>query len=211
MGANVSTQIQSATQIIDNESFSKCTNSNTVQQSMKGLNIELIGARCGDVAIQNKTKVNQKCDMGSIASALATASMNLNSEQTSTLGLAINVDTSVQDRSSIIKNKIEMECGNNSSIQQNIENVKLVMKPYEDSSGRVYLPDCNTIKIINDADATSQCIMKLAIDALDKSDMSKKSRQTVNFPLGFGIGIIFILLLVIGVFMFTRIRLNKRG
>lgn len=189
MGANVSTQVQRVTQIVENTSKATCKQSADVRQEMKGLRIKLVGANCGDILIQNKARIAQDCDMDSLAKALAEASMELDTEQTASLGFFPNVDTGVQERESILKTHLEQECGTDAKLKQNIEDVEIELKPYEDSRGRVYPPSCDTIGILNDAGVTQQCVMKQAIDAIDKSAQGKKSKQTQKFPIGLSIGI----------------------
>ena len=154
MGVNVSTQKQKLVSILENNSKINCKTSQDVQQKIQGLNISLVDSHCQDISI-NRAKLTSQCDLGSMASALAKASMDLNADQTATLGLGINVNTSEQERQSIIKNKIEASCGSDQKVKQVIENGTISL------SGST----CNDITVMNDLDATSQCVMKLAFDA----------------------------------------------
>jgi hypothetical protein len=179
MGVNASTQKQRLTSIIQNQSKATCKTRQGATQEIKGLNISLQDSNCKDIQVLNRAKLASQCDIGAMASALAQASMELSADQTATLGLGLNVNTSEQDRTSIIKQKIEAECGTDQQVKQTIEDAVISLKG----------SSCDKLKVMNDLDATSQCVLKLAFDAVDKQTAEGSTKQTVKFPIGLSIGI----------------------
>ena len=189
MGANVSKSVQKVREVIENTSKTACVNDANITQSIKGLNVHLKGLSCGELLVANKASIAQTCDMNAISNALAQASMGASKEQLATLGLAVNVSDSVQDRESNIKNIIEAKCGSSARVQQNIEGVTMVVEPWESSTGEILKPDCDTLKFLNDANVTQQCIMKTVMDSVSQTKQEVKDKQTVKFPIGITIGI----------------------
>jgi len=203
MGINASTQKQKVVSILENNAKANCKTSQNVQQTIQGLSISLVDSNCKDINVQNRAKVASQCELGAMASALAKASMDLSADQTATLGLGMNINTSEQERQSIIKNKIEANCGSDQNVKQTIEGQTISLKG----------STCNDINVMNDLDATSQCVLKLAFDAVDQSAAKGSTKQVVKFPLGLsiGLGLGVVGIVVIAVIIFMVVKGKKKG
>lgn len=191
MGTQISTQVNKVMQTIENTSRTSCKSQSLIDQSIQGLNVDFSNAKCGDIVISNKAKAGSVCDLGAMAASLAQASMELNTQQTQGLGLpGISISTSVADRTNIMKQILESSCGSEQAIKQQINNV--TFRFGEGAS-------CNSLKFINDADVTTQCVAKVAAEALSKSQDVIKTTQTND------IGLLFPLLILGGILLFVGI------
>lgn len=183
MGANVSTSVASATSIIKNTQSASCTNASSIIQGIKGLDIQIEGASCGDITVRNTATVQQTCDLSAMASALAEAASQMSAEQKAALSLSANISTQVQDNKQIIESELNLKCGNESAILQSIEGVKFTVKPYvyvdPVTKKTVVVPaSCNTATFANEASAQQQCALKMVTDAISKTDTTQTAVQT---------------------------------
>ena len=213
MGVNVSKSVQKAKQTIQNSASLACTNVADVQQNIRGVKVELSGVNCGDISFVNRSSIAQSCDLGAMSKALAQASMRASSEQLATLGLAANVNTSVEERESEIKTKLEAKCGSTALVRQNIEDNWFKIEPWESRAGKVYMPSCDVVEYLNDSNVTQQCVMKTIMDSIDTSKMESDAKQTVKFPIGItlGIGLGIVAFIIITVVIIMVMKKKKPG
>jgi len=190
MGANISTTVDKALSTIENVSKTSCSMNQAVDQSISGISVFMEESQCGDISFTQKAKIIGVCDMGAMAAALAEASTELTKDQVAALGIGMNVDTTIRDRASIIKQKLEQSCSSESLIKQNISGI--VVRLTKGSS-------CDTLKFIQDADLTTQCTIKVVMDSLDSDEFKGSFKQTVSFFAGFGIGKIILILVLLGI------------
>lgn len=179
MGANVSTQISSATTAMQNVQKTKCQNDSNIDQSIGNINISLVGANCGNIEISNTANVSQTCDLGATASALAQAAQGLTAEQKASLSLSANVSTGVQNNTTTIQQIIEQECGNSTKIAQKIKGANITLQPYVSPDGKTVIPaSCDILKFANSASAQEQCILKTITDSVAKLEQKQEAKQT---------------------------------
>lgn len=208
MGANASTQKQTLITTIQNESKASCKTQQDANQQINGLTISLIDSNCKDIEVLNRAKLSSQCDLGAMSRALAEASMELTAQQTTSLLPGINVNTSEQDRQTHIKNKLEAECGQTQLVKQKIEDAVITLQG----------SSCDNLKVMNDLDATSQCVLKLAFDAVDKQAAAGSTAQKtgslipdigVKLGVGLGLGLVGIVVVVVIIIMVVRSRKKK--
>ena len=197
MGANVSTSISRALSVIENTAATSCEQQADIDQTITGLDITLEGADCGNLSVINRAKASSNCDLNAMANALAEASMSMTQEQTNAMGIGFNVGTTKQERASIIKQRLEASCGSDTSIKQTISDQRWTIRPYETRSGEVIPANCDNLRFMNDADATTQCVAKTAIDAIEKTEQTADTSQTLKFSTPLIIGIVAVVIVIV--------------
>lgn len=104
--------------------------------------------------------------MAAVADSLAKASQALSSEQVQGLGLGLNVNSTVSERSTAIKQKLEQSCKSEQAIRQNLS---------IDVKGKQL--DCKQLQGLNDADLTTQCVINTVMSTVNKDDFVNASKQ----------------------------------
>lgn len=197
---------------IENTVNNKCEAVANVTQEIKGIEILLEGVNCGNIRFEQNAKAQTTCEFDGAAAALAQASMAASSEQVLGLGIGANVDTSLQERTSTIKQKLKNECGSTAKIAQTLRDNKITIRPYTvpGSGGLFRKPDviaasCEDIEFIQNADASAQCVAKVVMDAIEKSEQTKTSSQKVDALSGLLGGLLLPILLPIGILVILAI------
>lgn len=201
MGANISTVVNRAVSTIDTASKASCKNFQQVDQSIKGINVKLVGASCGDITIANKAAMSADCNLDQLASALASASMELSVQQSNGLALpgSVNISTAVADRTQVIKQRLEQDCGSNQLIKQTIEGATVELYPDPINGTQA---SCKSLSIINDSNLTTQCAIKSISSALAKLEDKIKVEQSNAISPWALLAIFVPLLIFIGVLYF---------
>jgi len=200
MGANVSTQIATATTAISNTQNNNCQNDSEIDQSIGTINVNLVGSHCGDIEVTNTAVVSQKCDLSGTASALAQAAQGLTADQKSTLSLSANVSTGIQENTTKIATILNNNCGNASLIKQKIQGANITVQGTWSPDGKTYVPaSCDILKFANSASAQQQCVLKTVSDAVSKLDQTQATKQVTEFPPIFSGLLMFLLLPAIGI------------
>jgi large-conductance mechanosensitive channel len=203
MGGNISTQINRVTQILKNVTENSCAINQDIQQDISGLDIVLNKSKCGDITIANRASLGGSCDLGAMASSLAQASTEMTAEQVSALNLSFNADTKVSERTSVIENVLKNKCGAEQSIRQNIEDVKITLNEAE----------CDTINLLNSANAQVACAAKTVIDSIDTAEMKATSKQEAKPLLSIGVmlgGIGIIITVVVLALIVNAVMKNQK-
>jgi len=201
MGANVSKNYQETLTKTKTALKENCTPSARVTQEIKDVTVELRGnARCDNITIANRATASADCSMDSVISTLAEQASLLTTEQRA--GLGVNVTDNTQINKQIIEDEIEKNCGTRAAIDQRI------------NGGRIAIYDnaqCDLINFLNEADATSSCVMSLVNEKTSNIAQEAATAQTGMSLFG-GIMLIFgiiagiILLIVITVIVRRLIR-----
>lgn len=106
-------------------------------------------------------------NMGSVADSLAKASQELSSEQTIGLGLGLNVNSTVSERSTAIRQKLEQSCKSEQNIKQNLD---------IDVKGKQL--NCKQLQGLNEADLTTACVINTVMSTLNKDEFVNASKQS---------------------------------
>lgn len=200
MGANVSTQIARATTELSNVQKNECKNQSQIEQTIGNINVNLVGASCGNIEFTNTATVNQMCDLSGAAKALAEAAQGLSAEQKSTLSLSANVSTGITENTTKIQTILENDCGNESLIKQKIQGANITLQPYVSADGKTVIPaSCDILKFANSASAQQQCVLKTVSDQLSKLDQKQDAKQVTEFPPLLSGLLMFMLLPAIGI------------
>lgn len=176
MGVNASTTVDKAVSIIENTSKASCVMKQAVNQNISNIALDLSNTNCDNISFTNRTKMVGTCNLDAVAGALATASTKLSSEQTAALGIGVNVNTSVRDRTNIIRNIIEQTCSSEQLASQNISGITVKGSQLS----------CKQLQFLNEADITTQCVTAAVIKAVNTDAFESASKQTVDFFAGLG-------------------------
>lgn len=204
MGGNVSTSRQRALSVIQSASKASCQNKTDVSQKISGIRVELVGANCGAIKIANEAKALSTCNLSQMSTALAEASMGMDKEQVAMSGGGFNSDSTVQERASIIQQKLEAACGNDTKVKQEVSDVGVRLIPYyEPATGETIPASCDALDILNQADLTSQCVAKQVLQALDRVAQGVRAKQVqkTNWGAIIAIVVVFIVLAIIAYFV----------
>uniref|UniRef100_A0A6C0BPN8 Myristylated IMV envelope protein n=1 Tax=viral metagenome TaxID=1070528 RepID=A0A6C0BPN8_9ZZZZ len=163
---NVSTTVQKATDIIRNNTAQSCDLTQAVDQNMN-VRLDLTDTNCPNLSFVNRAKLVGECNFGQTASALAEASTDLTTEQEMGLGLGINADTTVAERTAIFEQYLEQKCGNEGAIKQN-----LVL----DVKGKNLR--CDQLQALNEADLTTACAINAVSQTLTSNQFEKATTQS---------------------------------
>jgi hypothetical protein len=177
-----------------------------IDQNMT-IRLDLTDTYCPDLTFKQTAKQKGECNMGSIAESLAEASMAMSKEQMIGLPVGMNVDSSLMERTSVIKQYLEQECGTDQAIRNNMK-IEL----------RGTNLTCKQLQAIQDADQTTQCIINAVTKAVTKDELEGSSKQTADLlgPLAGALTALFTgpvlilggILLAIGIF-FLLLRLGR--
>lgn len=179
MGANVSVAKQVAETTIKNTASNSCTINQSISQEIKGLELHMKKIRCPGfgITIANRASLGGTCDLSAMSTALADASMELSNDQVASLGIGqLNVNSTLQERKTLIENELNNKCSTNQNIKQNIEGHAIYLEDVEGSQ-------CTGINIYNDANAATQCIASAVNKALSSDNFKAKSKQKVDTKL----------------------------
>jgi len=165
---NVSSTVQRATDIVENTSKQACELRQATDQNITA-RLDLTDTYCPDLQFINRAKMVGTCNMGQMAEALAQASTKLSKEQTAGLGLNLNVNSTVAERTNVIKNLLESRCGNEGLIKQQLN---------LDIKGKNL--NCKQLQAINDADMTTQCMANVIMQTLSKNEFEEASKQKTD-------------------------------
>ncbi len=185
MGANVSTQVATATTTLTNVQKVGCKNDAQIDQSIGNINVNLVGAKCGNIEFTNQANINQICDLSGSAQALANSAQQLSAAQKAALSLSVNVSTGVQENTTTIQQVLEQKCGNAAAINQTIKGANITLQPYVGPDGTVIPASCDVLKFANSASAQNQCILKAVSDALGKTENVQQATQAQESITGF--------------------------
>lgn len=175
MGASVNVNKSAISRSIENTLSQSCENSTNITQSLGGIRITLKdNARCDDILIMNEAKAVSECDMSMTASILEDFKDELSNEAKAGLGLAVNKTQT--ENISDIKKTLESKCGNQTSIQQTIKDIEIVI------SGNAR---CDTIDMINRANATSGCVMAFLAELENGATTDNSGAASGWDPCGF--------------------------
>lgn len=203
MGANVSTTVDKATNIVENVTKTSCEMRQAVDQSIENIRLDLTDTSCDNLSFTNRVKLVGTCNLDAVASALAEASADLTAEQTTALGIGINVNSTVRDRTNIIRNIIEQRCSSEQLAAQSIKGVTIIGRNLS----------CNQLQFLNEADVTTQCVMTAVMDAVTNDNFKAASKQTVDWFSGlskYGLYIVLILGIVFGGRLLLSARQNQQ-
>jgi hypothetical protein len=144
--------------------------------------LDLTDTNCDDIIFKQRVQQKAECNMGSIAESLAEASMAMSKEQMAGLPVGMNVDSSLMERTSVIKQYLEQQCQGDAAIRGNF---RLALR----GAGL----SCKQLQGIQDADQTTQCIINAAIQAVTKDEAKGNVKQTADLlgPLGNAISALF--------------------
>lgn len=165
---NVSSTVQSATDIVENTSKQACELRQATDQNITA-RLDLTDTYCPDLQFINRSKMVGTCNMGQVAEALAQASTKLTKEQTAGLGVNLNVNSTVAERTNVIKNLLEARCANEGLIKQQLT---------LDLKGKNL--SCRQLQAINDADLTTQCIANTVMQTLSSNEFAEASKQKTD-------------------------------
>jgi hypothetical protein len=200
MGANVSTQIAKATTELANVQSNNCQNDSQIDQSIGNINVNLVGASCGNIEFSNTAVVNQMCDLSGAAKALAEAAQGLTADQKSTLSLSANVSTGITENTTKIQTILNNNCGNASLVKQKISGANITLQPYVSADGKTVIPaSCDILKFANSASAQQQCVLKTVSEQVSKLDQKQDAKQVTEFPPLLSGLLMFMLLPAIGI------------
>lgn len=172
MGANVSTNKQAMTQKLITSLTDNCRPTGQSAQEIKDVTLSFGGqAKCGTIAIENRSAVASSCNLDDAIQSLAEGAAGLTQAQKA--GLGLNVSTNVQENASVIKNVIETSCGSSSSIAQNISGVKVTINDQA---------SCDLLEFMNKSDAQAFCVSKVVADAMSKITDTAVQKQTGYDP-----------------------------
>lgn len=171
MGGNVSTNASKTIQQTKNVMKSSCNPSTTISQTLKDNVVVLRGdAKCNTVSFKNTARAKSSCDMENVSKTLAKQAEKLTEEQKAGIGINISNDFSANVQT--IENILEKHCGAKADIEQ------------EMSGNRIEIWDqaqCEALEFMNEADATSTCVMKQVNDVI--ADLTVETARTQK---GFG-------------------------
>ncbi|VVU95155.1 Lipid membrane protein of large eukaryotic DNA viruses [seawater metagenome] len=159
---NVTSTTQNLTNEILNSMTANCKNSRTIDQEISGLNIE--ADNCKNVIVSNKTTVTADCNMSQAANLLAEAYNKASTAQKSQLNL-VNADNNNQDVKNIISSKLNTNCDSEQNAMQSIKN------------STIKVDNCDNLKIVNDSNVQTQCVLKTMNDSLNKLDNKQENKQ----------------------------------
>lgn len=165
MGANVSTSMQKAVSVVTNSVSTSCRLQQAVNQNITA-KFDLTDTNCDGITFRNKTVLVGTCNLDAQADALATASFDLSQKQLQALQLGINVTTNQQERKAIIKQILEQTCASEQLVNQNIN-----------ADIKCLRCNCQRLELINDADATTQCVIATVSRALNSEQFVAASSQ----------------------------------
>lgn len=166
---NVQTTISRAATVVDNVTKTSCGPQRQAVNQNMGVNLDLTNTRCSNLSFVNKAVTVSDCNLGAISEALAKETTGMTSEQVAGLGLGLNVNSSIQDRTAKISNYLEQSCGNETAINQTL-NIRV----------RGENLDCNQLQGLNEASATQQCIMAAVAKQVDTSKFQNASAQKTD-------------------------------
>lgn len=208
MGGNLSTVKNKAISTIESSSKASCKNYQQVDQEMKNVNVELIGADCGPIFIGNRAVMQADCDMDQFASALAEASMDLEISQAAGLTLpgTFNISSTQSEREQAIRQQLEIDCGNEQKIKQKTANINVTLRP--DPIGGTPA-SCKSLDIINEAELTTACVIKSVSDVIAKVEDKIAIKQT-NEVSPLALLLLMIPLIIVGVILYYVFRAQKK-
>jgi len=180
--------------VVENSTKSSCKNRQAVDQEIEGIRVSFKGSKCKDILVSNRATLMGDCKMDSIAQALAQQTMELTKEQAAGLTLpgTFNISMDMQERTNIIKQHLEQECGSEQAVKQKLKNQVF---EFENS-------DCGTLQFVNDANLTAQCVSKVVQDALSKQKDVIDIKQTNEVSPWAILAIMIPLLIIVGVVFF---------
>jgi uncharacterized membrane protein YidH (DUF202 family) len=181
MGANASSQRNKIISKIDQNMKMSCKPNAKVTQKITGARVVLKGsAKCDEINFINNSKVAVKCELDGVSDILASHVQDLTTKQKMDLGIGFNISSNENENKKNMKNYLEAKCGSSASAEQTLGDNAIELS---DNAG------CKELNLINNADITSQCVMKLVADATDNAMQKSSTDQTVKWDL-LGIGMI---------------------
>jgi hypothetical protein len=187
MGANVSTSIQDTLTQLETSLKANCTPRSDIIQQVENVDISLGGnARCSTISVGNRGAAYATCNLDSAIDNLAEQASKLTTSQKA--GLGLNVSTDIQNNKSIIRNEINNKCGSTASVDQSIKGIRFTIR---DNA------QCDSVKFMNEADATSTCVMGLVNTNASKILQEAENTQAGWDPLSFLTGPVFLILGII--------------
>lgn len=166
MGASVNVTNTAITRSMASTLSQSCESSSAVVNVIENIKIKLSGnASCGAIKFINVATASSVCDMTMAADVLASFQDDISSEATAGLGLSVNAtDTR---KSEDIKQEMETKCGSAALIENSMRGIDIEV------SGNA---QCDSIEFMNQADATSSCVMKMVSDMQGQSSTSVSAK-----------------------------------
>jgi hypothetical protein len=202
MGGNFSTNMSKMMAVVENSTKASCKPRQAVDQEIDGLRVSFKNSACRNIDIGNRSTLVADCDMSSVAQALAQQTMELTKQQAAGLTLpgTFNISMDMQERTNVIKQHLEQECATEQAVKQKLKNAVFEFEGSE----------CDTLKIVNQANLTSQCISKVVQDALSKQKDTVSLSQTNEVSPWAILAIMLPILLIVGVVFFVRSRQQQK-
>lgn len=195
MGGNVSVQTHVNKTVQTFKEKSSCSGNIDISQTISGIKIKPIGCPPPSFTFENDSKGVAVCDESSMIDQLAKDASKMTDKQKSSLSLSANLDASVFDNETSVKQAIKKKCHEKADAKQTISNID-------------YEPNCtgmSTEAMIatskaaqtafeNRSSLTAMCVSRLVSTADQNTDSTQDDSQT-----NVGIGGNFVELIVLGV------------
>jgi len=167
MGANSSKEYSETINKIRNKLSQDCSASTSQTQNISNVKVALRGkAICDNISIKNRAAASSNCSLDSTIDFLATQATKLTDEQKA--GLGINVSDSIEVNKSVIENELSSACTAGSAQTQDISGINVEIW---DSA------QCKIIDIMNEADATTSCVVATVNKYISQIEKEKKKTQ----------------------------------
>jgi len=170
MGANVSKSISNTTSKIITELEQKAKATASSDCSVTTGNITLKNANKCSVTNENRCTANVSIALDSISEAAARAWSEATNEQKTSLLPGVNVNDTVQNVASIIKNKLNQSCEAGSDITLRIATGDIVMDGCIDSH----------VRNVNAGSAEANCAVKTILNTIVQADAKLKNNQSAG-------------------------------
>lgn len=162
---NVQTITQRVVNMVQNEAKNVTSSTQAIDQS-QNINLDLTNTNCPNLSFINRAKAVSNLNIGSIAKQLAEDSMSLSDEQTQGLGLGFNANSTVDERTAIIGQKLQNSCTSEQTIRQTL-NIRIVGANLS----------CEQLQALNDADLTTQCVIAAVLESVNNDAFKRASAQ----------------------------------